>query len=90
MTKSTLFAVLTVTITLLSSCGGGWSDEQKDQVKNRCLGNGNYNCDCYLEKVTKAHEDPETYNALTKEEKEELVKDCFQEVEVNEEELESF
>lgn len=85
----TLFASLLV----LSSCGGGWSDEQKTQIKNQCLGSGSYDCDCYVEAVVKAHPNPDDYNKLSQEEKDALVKDCVVEVEESadaEEELESF
>ena len=91
MSKITFYAALFSSIAILSSCGGGWSEEQKDQIKNTCIGNGNYDCDCYVEKITSAHPDPDTYNSLSKEDKNSLVEDCLQEVEESEEEeMESF
>lgn len=90
MSKNILF-LFAVSILALSSCGGGWSDEQKEQLKNRCIGSGTYDCDCYVESITKAHEDSETYNALSKTEKDKLVESCVVEAETEtEEELESF
>ncbi len=75
MSKNILFAFTLATISL-ASCGGGWSEEQKNELRNRCIGNGSYDCDCYVESIVKAHEDPETYNALSKDKKDKLVESC--------------
>lgn len=92
MSKSILFS-FTLGLIVLNSCGGGWSDEQKDQLKNRCIGSGSYDCDCYVESIVKAHEDADTYNALSKEEKDKLVESCVVETDVEtgaDEDLEAF
>ena len=92
MPKNILFLCVT-SLLILNSCGGGWSEEQKEQLKNQCIGSGSYDCDCYVDKVVKAHEDPETFNALSKEDKEKLVNSCVVEIEstdATDENLESF
>lgn len=92
MSKGILFLFIS-SVLILSACGGGWSDEQKEQLKNRCIGDGSYDCDCYVESITKAHEDPETYNALSKSDKDKLVESCAVEEDAasdSEEDLESF
>ena len=88
--KTTLFLLLASALTIFSSCQGGWSEDQKTALKNNCIGSGNYDCDCYVEKITTSHEGEETYNALSQAEKEELVQSCYQESEEEEEEIESF
>lgn len=90
MKRSLFFALLALT-TFLASCGGGWTDEKKELIKNKCIANARYDCDCYLEKVVASFENPDDFNALSQEEKAELVVDCEQEEEIiNEDELESF
>ena len=90
MRKFLSFSLLAA-ILLFSSCGGGWSEDQKAQIKNKCIGNGGYDCDCYLESVVKAYPSPDDFNKLSQEEKDEVVKECAVEEEViEEEELESF
>lgn len=74
----------------VTSCGGGWSEDQKTQIKNQCLGNGSFDCECFVESVVKAHPNPDDYNALTQEEKDALVVECEVEEELTEENLESF
>lgn len=90
--KTTLFLLLASALTIFSSCQGGWSEDQKTALKNNCIGSGNYDCDCYLEKITTSHEGEETFNALSQAEKEELVQSCYQETFPGEEEgeIESF
>lgn len=90
MKRSLFFALLALT-TFVTSCGGGWTDEKKELIKNKCIANAKYDCDCYLDKVVKAFENPDDFNALNQEEKDALVVDCAQAEEIiNEEELESF
>ena len=81
-----LFSVLF----LLASCGG-WSEDQKTQIKNKCLGSGAYDCDCYVETVVKEYPNPDDFNKLTQEEQESAVEACAVEEEgAEEEEMESF
>lgn len=90
MSRILTFALFS-TLLILTSCGGGWSDEQKAQIKNKCIADGGFDCDCVVESVVKAHANPDDYNKLTQEDKDALVKDCVVEVEEEaEEELESF
>lgn len=89
--KRSLFFTLLALTTFIASCGGGWTDEKKELIKNKCIANAKYDCDCYVEKVVAKYENPDDFNALSQEDKEELVADCAQKEEViNEEELESF
>ena len=79
------------TLLILTSCGGGWSEEQKDQIKNKCIADGGFDCNCLVETVVKANANPEDYNNLSADDKSALVQDCVVEVEEEqEEELESF
>lgn len=90
MSKILTFALFS-SLLILSSCGGGWSDEQKNQIKNKCIADGGHDCDCVVETVVKAHANPDDYNKLSQEDKDALIKDCVVEVEeTEEEELESF
>lgn len=90
MSKLLMFALCS-TLLVLTACGGGWSEEQKNQIKNKCIADGGHDCDCLVETVVKAHANPDEYNKLSQEDKDALVKDCVVEVEeVVEEELESF
>ena len=90
MSRILTFALFS-TLLILTSCGGGWSDEQKAQIKNKCIADGGYDCDCAVESVVKAHANPDDYNNLTDEDKDALMKDCVVEAEEEaEEELESF
>lgn len=49
-------------IFLASSCGGGWTDEQLNVVKNDCVMEGKYDCDCYVKKAKEMFKNPEEYN----------------------------
>ena len=90
MSRFLTFALFS-TLLILTSCGGGWSDEQKAQIKNKCIADGGFDCDCVVESVVKAHANPDDYNKLSDEDKDALTKDCVVEVEEEaEEELESF
>lgn len=79
----------------LTSCSE-WFDTQKEEFQKQChegidkgyknAGNFNYDeekvdevCDCALEKVQKDHSF-ESFNNLNGEEKNEYIKDCFEEV----------
>lgn len=79
---------------ILASCGGGWSTDQKNSLKNECLTLGGYDCDCYVEKATSAFESPDKYNQKTDESASEFnasIEDCRVKVEEEtEEEMESF
>lgn len=81
-------------ILFLSSCGGGWSDEQKELIKNECITNGGYDCDCYVEKAVNTFKTPEEYNDDASDlhkEFEGLIEACKVEDEAEEEgEMESF
>ncbi|MFZ9028053.1 MAG: hypothetical protein ACO2Z9_03505 [Crocinitomicaceae bacterium] len=90
MSRILTFALFS-TLLILTSCGGGWSDEQKAQIKNKCIADGGFDCDCVVESVVKAHANPDGYNKLSDEDKNDLMKDCVVEVEEEaEEEIESF
>lgn len=90
MSRILTFALFS-TLLILTSCGGGWSDEQKAQIKNKCIADEGFDCDCVVESVVKAHANPDDYNKLSDEDKDALVKDCVVEVEEEaEDELESF
>lgn len=89
MSKILTFAI-PAALLILSSCGG-WSEDQKTAIKNKCIGNGGYDCDCYVETIVKAHPSTDEFNKLSADEKKELLKGCEKEIEeVIEEELESF
>lgn len=80
-------------VLLMSSCGGGWNDEKKQKIKNDCIADGGYDCDCYVKKTVETFKTPEDYNNRTAEAKEsyeEALKDCEKEVEENNENIESF
>lgn len=90
-----LFTLLLGTSVLfLASCGGGWSDDKKELIKNDCILIGGYDCDCYVEKAVETFENPEEYNKEDSEAKAEFttaIASCEVEVEeVEEESLESF
>lgn len=89
MSKYLTYSLLSVLL-ILTSCAGGWSDDQKKQINNTCLGSGLYDCDCYVEEVVKAYPNPDDFNNLTQEEKDAVVENCAVEIEAEEEELESF
>ncbi len=81
------------TVFFLYSCGGGWSEDQKDQLKNTCIGSGLYDCDCYVETIVKAHENPDEFNKLSQADKDKLVESCANEEASDssqDEDLESF
>ena len=82
-------SLVSVVVLLASSCGG-WTDERKEQITNTCLGSGNYDCKCYLEKVMKAYPSPDDFNNLSEEKKKEAVKECVQETKTEDENIESF
>lgn len=89
-----LFSLLLATsFLILTSCGGGWSDEQKNLVKNECITLGGYDCDCYVDKATATFENPAEYNKKASELNEKFessIVECEVKVEENEDELESF
>jgi hypothetical protein len=87
--KRLLYFGLFSSLLFLASCGG-WSDEKQSQIKNTCLGSGNYDCNCYLEKVMKAYPAPDDFNGLSEDQKKEVVKECVQESKTEDENLESF
>ncbi|PKR81002.1 hypothetical protein CW751_07495 [Brumimicrobium salinarum] len=86
--------LLSSTVLFLASCGGGWSDDQKNMVKNECITEGGYDCDCYVDKAVETFKNPEAYNAMEDAKKEAFntaIEDCEVEEEaVDEENLESF
>lgn len=58
-----LFNLLMVSLFLfLTSCGGGWTDEQLNVVKNDCVMQGKYDCDCYVKNAKKIFKNPTEYN----------------------------
>ncbi|PWH86834.1 hypothetical protein [Brumimicrobium oceani] len=78
---------------ILTSCGGGWSEDQKNTVKNECITMGGYDCDCYLEKATETFKNPAEYNKQASELKEKFnsaIEECEVQVEENDDNLESF
>lgn len=81
-------------ILLLTSCGGGWNEDRKTKIKNDCISEGNYDCDCFVKTTIEVFPNPEDYNNQSEEDKakyEEKLKAC--EVEVDDsadEDLESF
>ncbi len=81
-------------VLLLTSCGGGWSDEQKELIKNECITDGGYDCDCYVEKAVETFKDPKEYNDVSSklhEKFEQSIEDCKTKEEMTEdEEIESF
>lgn len=91
--KKLFTLMLGTALLVLSSCGGGWSEEQKTTIKNECITMDGYDCDCYVEKATEIFENPKEYNDNNSELKEKFetaIEACEVEVEDNEEELESF
>ncbi len=89
MSKYLTFSLFSALL-LLASCGG-WSEDQKTQIKNKCLGNGGYDCDCYVKTVVEKYPEPEDFNKLSQEEQGTVVEGCAVEVEETpEEDLESF
>ncbi|RFC53931.1 hypothetical protein [Brumimicrobium aurantiacum] len=85
--------ILGSSILLFSSCGGGWSEDQKTTVKNECITMGTYDCDCYLDKATSTFKNPDEYNQEDSElhkKFETAITECEVEVESNEETMESF
>ena len=90
-----LFSILLGgSLLILTACGGGWSTDQKTAVKNKCITNGGYDCDCYVGKAVNTFKSTKEYNK--KESKlndkfETAIKDCEVQVkEEKEENLESF
>ena len=83
MSRFLTFALFS-TLLILTSCGGGWSDEQKAQV----MGTYSISNDC-LDEMIKSYPSPEDYNSLSDAEKAELFKDC-EKNETNEDNIESF
>ena len=80
-------------VLLMSSCGGGWTEEKKQKIENDCVADGGYDCDCYVNKTVETFKNPEDYNnqsAEMKEKYEESLKSCEKEVEESDENLESF
>ena len=80
------------TVLLLSSCGGGWDEERKNKIKNDCIAEGGYDCDCFVEKTLETFKTPEEYNNQSDDAKakyEEALEGCATEEEENTENLES-
>ncbi|MEX2485009.1 MAG: hypothetical protein WED10_10630 [Brumimicrobium sp.] len=81
-------------VLFLTSCGGGWNDERQTQIKNDCVSEGNYDCDCYLKTTMEVFPNPEDYNNQSDEDKtkyEEKLQACEVEVDDSDDEnLESF
>jgi len=85
--------ILGTSFLILTSCGGGWSDDQKNLVKNGCITMGGYDCECYVEKATETFENPIEFNKQSSELKEKFetaIKECEVKVEENDDNLESF
>ncbi len=81
------------TVLLMSSCGGGWTDEKKQKVKNDCITAGSYDCDCYVKTTVENFKTPADYNQRSEDgdkKYQEALKSCEKEVEETEEEIESF
>jgi hypothetical protein len=90
-----LFTILLGSVALfLTSCGGGWSEDQKTIIKNECITMGGYDCDCYVEKAEATFENPEEYNKNASETQEKFqteIEECVVEIdETVEDNLESF
>lgn len=89
-----LFSLLLgTTFLILTSCGAGWSEDQKNTVKNECITMGGYDCDCYLNKATETFKNPAEYNKKASELNEKFetaIADCEVKVEENDDNLESF
>jgi hypothetical protein len=89
-----LFCLLLGTSFLfLTSCGGGWSEDQKNTVKNECITMGGYDCDCYVNKATETFKNPSEYNEKATElnDKFELaIEECEVKIEEDISNLESF
>lgn len=92
--KKLFTLLLSSSLLLLASCGGGWSDEQKQLIKNECITEGGYDCDCYVEKAVETFKDPKEYNdgsSQLHEKFEQLTEECkVKEDSTEEEEMESF
>lgn len=52
-------------VLFLASCGGGWSDEQKELIRNECITDGGYDCECYVDKAVETFKDPKEYNDVS-------------------------
>ncbi|HLW30301.1 MAG TPA: hypothetical protein VKX29_05545 [Brumimicrobium sp.] len=90
-----LFTLLLSSVVLfLTSCGGGWSEDQKTIIKNECITMGGYDCDCYVEKAVTIFQNPEEYNKKASEVQEKFetaIQECVVEVDENaDDNLESF
>lgn len=89
-----LFSLLLgTTFLILTSCGGGWSDDQKNTIKNECITMEGYDCDCYVDKAVEIFKSPEEYNADASELKEKFetaIEECEIQEEENDDDLESF
>jgi hypothetical protein len=89
-----LFSLLLGTsFLILTSCGGGWSEDQKNTVKNECITMGGYDCDCYVTKATETFKNPAEYNKKASELNEKFdtaIEECEVQVEENDDSLESF
>lgn len=80
-------------VLVMSSCGGGWNEEKKTKIKNDCVAEGGYDCDCYVKKTVETFKTPEDYNNKSDDAKakyEKALKECEKEVEESDENLESF
>lgn len=91
--KKLFSLILGTALLTLTSCGGGWSDDQKNLVKNECITMGGYDCDCYVEKATETFENPAEFNKKSSELNEKFeasIKDCEVQVEENDDNMESF
>ena len=92
--KKLFTLLLAGSMLFLTSCGGGWSDQQKELIKNECITNGGYDCDCYVEKAVETFKDPKEYNdesSKVHEKFQELIEACkSKEDTTKDEEIESF
>lgn len=89
-----LFALLLGgSLLLLTSCGG-WSNEQRELIKNECITGGGYDCDCYVKKAVETFKNPKEYNddsSKLHEKFEKSIENCkVKEDTTKEEDIESF
>lgn len=90
-----LFNLLFMGLVLgLSSCGGGWTNEQITTLKNDCVMEGEYDCDCYVNKAKEMFKNPDQYNdddSELYEKFEKAVEDCkLKDTQADDEAIESF
>ncbi len=55
-------------IFLLTACGG-WTDARKQKILDKCQ-EDIYDCECYLNKTIESFSDPNEYNTIMENEKE--------------------